>query len=155
MKSYRMKSYRMKANRQLKSIYLILYSQITISFIIASLFFVWKHWTDGASALIGGSTAALPTFLFILIYFKDLNIRPANKIISAFYISEIVKWLITAAMFTIAFQWVKLKSQPLFVTFIATQLAFWIVPLIYEWISVRIYSSSPTTSHLGNKVGDV
>lgn len=127
---------------QLKLIHTILYTQIIFSFLVAGILCIWKEWTFGLSALIGGSIAILPEFFFMMIYFRRKYAFVAKKVVTAFFVGEIVKWLVTIGMFTVSFHWVKLKPLPMLMTFIATQLAFRLVPLIYEQYSIRIYSPS-------------
>lgn len=121
---------------------------------LAFIFWYWKGYLAGISAILGGAISIVPEIVFILIYFKRTYARAARQVVTAFYLGEALKWLLTLVLFTVSFLWSKLNALPLFTTFIATQCAFWLVPLIYEHQRVGIHPTSPRASDDSDRLGD-
>lgn len=139
---------------QFKIVSKLISIQILIGICISFLFWFLKGELYGLSGLIGVGIGVIPGIFFMLLFFKRTYARATRKVVNAFYLGEALKWLITIGLFTVAFQWGKLKPLPLFVTFIATQMAYWLVPLIYEQKRTRIHNSSLKPSGTKNQAGD-
>lgn len=139
---------------QFKIISKLISFQLVIAAIIASLFFFTSGSLAAVSALIGSAIGVVPGIPFIFIYFRRTYARAARKVVNAFYLGEALKWFLTFALFTAAFQWGKLKPLPMFAAFIATQMAYWLVPLIYEQ-RLRIHSSSSRSPGDRDQGGDL
>lgn len=90
--------------------------------------FTLKGINWGISSLLGGMISLVPSLIFILIFFR--NTPKPQKIVSSLYLAEFLKWIFTLILFTVVFQWSNLKPVPLFVTFIATQLVYWLILFI-------------------------
>lgn len=149
-----MRFYMTPVFQQLKIISRLICIQILTVAGLSLFFGLWKGRLCAASAGIGGAIVILPELLFIAIYFRRTYARAARKVVNAFYIGEIAKLLFTTGLFTLAFQWSKLRPVPLFIVFIVTQMTFWLVPLIYEH-NIRIHTTSSRALHRKNKLGNV
>ena len=91
-------------------------------------FWIGKGSEAGLSALMGGFIGIVPGLLFMRLLFKQSGTKLAKQILSYFYLGEILKILISLILFTLAFQWGKLRPAPLFLVFIATYGVCWLIP---------------------------
>lgn len=99
-----------------------------IIIIIFSIFFWFGYGNEaGLSSLFGGIIAIFPNLLFALIYFRYSGAMAAKKVVQSFYLGEILKLLTTLILFTVVFQWSKLKALPLFVVYIVTLMTYWLI----------------------------
>lgn len=111
--------------------------QLILTVLLSLVIGYYKDWEYGISAALGGLIGIVPEIFFLLFNFKGL--KPADpaenpeKILRAFYLAESSKWILTGVLFTLSFQWSKLKPMPLFLVFIATQLAYFTIP----WLRSR------------------
>jgi F0F1-type ATP synthase assembly protein I len=102
-----------------------------VSAIIAITAF-WKAQGQIAalSAVLGSIIGIAPNLVSIGLSFSKTASLSAKKIVFSLYLGEVLKFLICLGLFTLAFQWGKLRPIPLFGTFTATQLAYWWALLI-------------------------
>lgn len=55
----------------------------------------------------------------------------ANQIARAFYIAEVLKIILTGALFAVVLVWLDVSHLPLFLTYAATMMAYWLaLPLL-------------------------
>jgi len=55
----------------------------------------------------------------------------ANQIARAFYVAEVIKIVLTGALFTVVLLWLDVSYLPLFLTYAATMMAYWLaLPLL-------------------------
>jgi len=98
------------------------------TFLVALLFWLFEGQVAGYSAILGGSINILSCLIFFRLFFKQHTTKVAKKIVFNFYLGGVLKFFIGFVLFTLAFQWSKLRPAPLFCAFIATQLAYgWIL----------------------------
>lgn len=79
------------------------------------------------SALLGGGINMTATLYFAYRVFAAGPGSTGRQVARAFYIGEAVKIVLTAVLFMAVLLWVKVALLPLFVTYAATMLAFWLV----------------------------
>ncbi len=101
--------------------------QLIVIFIFSIFFWSSGGNEAGLSSLFGGIIAIFPNIMFALIYFRYSGALAAKKVVQSFYLGEILKLLTTLILFTVVFQWSKLKALPLFVVYIATLMTYWLV----------------------------
>jgi ATP synthase protein I len=112
----------------LKAAKTILLIQIIITLVItAACFFVSLK--AAYSAVIGGGISIIATLYFANRVFSVKVGTPATKIANRFYTGEAVKLVLTALLFAISILWLNVSFLPLFLTYMATLLAFWLVLL--------------------------
>jgi ATP synthase protein I len=104
--------------------------QMLLASFIALGFWMMQGSFAGASALLGGVIGSLPALFFTPLFLKRLQNTNARATLGAFYLAEGLKLFISLVLFTLAFQWSKLNPLALFVTFIATQMVYWLIPLL-------------------------
>lgn len=55
----------------------------------------------------------------------------ANQIARAFYVAEVIKIILTGALFTVVLLWLDVSHLPLFLTYAVTMMAHWLaLPLL-------------------------
>ncbi len=79
------------------------------------------------SAGIGGLISALTTATFALRVFAARPDAPLKKVVRAFYAGEVQKIALTAVLFFAVIKWVDVAFLPLFLTYMVSLLAYWIV----------------------------
>lgn len=99
--------------------------------IVGLLFFVWLVFRDinsGFSTILGGSACIIPSLYFIKKVFSPKK-RTPQKIIRDFYLGEMVKLLLSAALLVLILKFIPVKIVPLLSGYIGAYLAIWILPL--------------------------
>lgn len=89
-------------------------------------FWIFQESMSALSALLGGMIAIVPNLVFLLWFSHAKKNNNAEKTLNAFYLAETLKILLTLMLFTLAFQWSRIQALPLFVTFVASQMAYWL-----------------------------
>lgn len=82
------------------------------------------------SALLGGGINMTTTLAFAWRVFTAGPGSTARQITRAFYVGEVIKLLLTVVLFTAVLLWLNVSLLPLFLTYAATMLAFWLVLLL-------------------------
>jgi ATP synthase protein I len=104
----------------------ILVIQLIITLFAATVCFASTGTRDAYSAFVGGGISIIATLYFAQQVFSLGIGTPAAKIARRFYIGEAVKLVLTAVLFGIAILWLHVSFLPLFLTYIATLLAYWL-----------------------------
>ena len=85
---------------------------------IVTLLFLAHSGMAAMSALVGGLISIIPNSVFVLVTHRHGGAQSARKIMSSFYLGEVLKILLTATMFAVAFIFLPIKIEPLLVTYI-------------------------------------
>ena len=72
----------------------------------------------GLSALIGGGIFVIANAVFALCAFMFSGARAAKRIAASFYTGEVLKILITVALFTVAYMYMQVELVPLKLTYL-------------------------------------
>jgi ATP synthase protein I len=78
------------------------------------------------SAAVGGAISVVTTSYFA---WRALGVhfgRPARQLVSAFYLAEMQKLVLTAILFFVAIRWLNVSFLPLLATFSAALLVYWL-----------------------------
>lgn len=106
---------------------------LTIQACVAVAGFLLFSWLADAhaawSAMAGGAIGFLTTGFFALRVFAGGPHRPPRDIVRTFYVGESQKILLTVALFVVAIVWLQVGFLPMFITYMASLAAFWIVLL--------------------------
>lgn len=86
------------------------------------ILFIGFRLQAGISFILGAFISIIPSVLFARQFFKTMGICVAKKIVTAFYIGEVIKILTTVVLFILVFQWQELEPLVLFLGFITAQL---------------------------------
>lgn len=96
--------------------------------LIASLLSLWLADARAAwSAALGGAISVAATVYFAWRVFVRSDGQSLKQVVRALYAGEVSKILLTAILFYIAIVWIDVAPLPLFLTYIATLMAYWMV----------------------------
>ena len=90
-------------------------------------FFFFVDIEAAYSAIIGGGISIIVTAYFAGHVFSVRAGSTASKIARAFFVGESIKMVLTAILFAVAILWLDILFLPLFLTYIATLFAYWLV----------------------------
>ncbi|MBA2410588.1 MAG: ATP synthase subunit I [Gammaproteobacteria bacterium] len=106
---------------------------LVIQFLITAGAFLLLSMVAGAyaawSAFAGGGISLATTFFFKWRVFAGSEGRSAQAIVNRFYAGEVQKICLTVVLFLIVIIGLRVSFLPMFVTYIVTLVAFWIVLL--------------------------
>lgn len=105
----------------------ILAIQLGVTLVAALLSFFFAGGQAAYSACIGGGISVVATVYFARKVFSAGPGSTAKQVARAFYIAEIIKIFLTGALFVVALLWLSVSFLPLFLTYAATLLAYWLV----------------------------
>jgi len=99
--------------------YRLVWSQLVLTIVIASLLFAYIGSESAYSALLGGLAYILPNVWFVRLAFRDSGRSTPQLILSRFYLGETGKLVLTGIVFALCFLLVKpLHVGALFLTYI-------------------------------------
>jgi ATP synthase protein I len=114
----------------ISSVRRIILIQVAVAVTVALLMLVIQGFTSAVSSFAGGAIG----FLTSLIYAKKMLPPPgsdAKKILHAHYGAEAYKLIFTILLFSLVFtQYKEVHTLPLFATYIATLLVYWVALII-------------------------
>jgi len=117
------------AKRATKRIVVI---QATITLLAAVACLVLVNVKAAYSAVVGGGISIIATLYFARQVFSLPVGTPPEKIATRFYLGEALKIGLTVVMFSIAIVGLRVSFLPLFLTYAATLMAYWLVLLITD-----------------------
>jgi ATP synthase protein I len=123
----------MQGNNLLRSIrnlaYSYIYIQASIVLCISGVLFFLGKCNLSFSFLWGGFTCVLPNAYFAYKLFRRTGAKTSRQIVTSFYLGEVVKFILTVILFTIAFKFFNVNKLALFIGYIVAQIAFWFTAL--------------------------
>ena len=91
-----------------------------------------------AVAVIAGGLINVIANLYFALHVFSAGVRTAQSVLRGFYVAEVVKLLLTAALFALALAVLKLAALPLLTGFVMTLAGYWLVLLpagpAHRWI---------------------
>lgn len=108
----------------------IILAQVAVTGSISVLFAVGSGWLEGLAALVGGATNVVANLYFARRLYAGPRVKTTTESILGFFVGEVVKLFIVAALLTLAIAVFKLPFLPLFVALVATLMTFWLAPLL-------------------------
>lgn len=108
----------------------ILYCQIAVVLVTASLFVMILGKYAALSALLGGFICILPSLIFALFAFRYAGASNNKLVVRQFSNGTKLKFLATLVLFMAAFQWQGLQVLPMLVCYVITMIAQWPIILI-------------------------
>ena len=110
----------------------LLIMQCLVGFMLAVALTAWKL-EAAYSALVGAAIGVIPNFFMAIRVFDLSRGRDAHSTLAAVYAGAAGKFLVTAALFSVAFLLISpLHAPSLFVGFVATQICNWVL-LAGKW----------------------
>ncbi len=71
----------------------------------------------------------MPNIYFAYKLFAQTGAQAAKQIVASFYLSEVVKFIITVILFFIAFKYFHTNKLAIFIGYIIAQITFWFTAL--------------------------
>lgn len=105
--------------------------QLLITLFAVAVTLIFSDARSAYSAAIGGGISIITTAYFASKIFSAGPGSPAAQIARKFFVGEVVKLALTVILFVIALQWLNVAFLPLFLTYMATLLAYWLVLPFY------------------------
>lgn len=105
--------------------------QAVIVLIIAMLWLIGGV-TEAWSALLGGTACVLPSLYFARRFFASADSMAARRILTAFYLGELVKLALSAGLVAVIILFVPVSIAPFMVGFVGAQFGFWLGPAIVK-----------------------
>lgn len=102
----------------------VLYAQVLVATLVASVFLWMGGWEFALSPVLGAVVAIVPNLYFAYKVYLARH-REAQGIVNAFYTGETVKLLLTAALFALALQIQSVNFLTLLIGYIAVLSVFW------------------------------
>lgn len=94
---------------------------------IACLILIIGGINSGFSALAGGMAYVLPNFIFVWRVFRYSSTREANLFVTAFFLGEMIKLLLSAGLFLLIVKYLPVSLLSVLIGFIGAIVSFWIV----------------------------
>ena len=107
-------------------------TQAVLVLIISLTILVGWGSAAAVSALIGGATAVIPSFVFAFYAFRFVGASKAKMVTSSFYRGQALKLLTTFVLFVIAFKYLDVIIAPMMVTFIIALMTHWLAPIYFN-----------------------
>jgi ATP synthase protein I len=108
----------------------VLYAQVLMAAVVASVFLMMGGWKYAVSPLLGSLIAIIPNLYFAYKIFLARHLE-AQSIVNAFYAGETVKLILTAALFAIVLQISAVNFMTLLAGYIAVLSVFWFA--LFYW----------------------
>ncbi|WP_240481067.1 ATP synthase subunit I [Ectothiorhodospira sp. BSL-9] len=104
-----------------------------LQLLVAGLGYLGGYLAGGSetawAALVGGLISFISTAYFAFRVFSGRRGRPAKTIVRSFYVGETQKIFLTVALFVVAIVWLEVEFLPMFLTYMAGLMAFWLALL--------------------------
>lgn len=110
----------------------LLAMQLIFVALVALILIIVSDNKNAYSALLGGLVCVIPGLVFAINVFKYRGAHAAKKIIARMYWGEALKISLTFVLFAVVFIYIPISAFPFFMTFAATQLLYWLAPLILK-----------------------
>lgn len=117
-----------------KTTKIIVVFQLVITLLAAVVCLVIADVKAAYSAVIGGGISIIATLYFARKVFSLPLGAPPDQIATRFYVGEALKIGLTAALFILAILVLRVSFLPLFLTYTATLMAYWLALLITDTV---------------------
>lgn len=115
--------------RKMSTVSRILVCQIVVTLLAMAGFAAVQGWRQAYSCALGGLVAFLPNLYFAWQMRRAAG-QAARKVANAFYFGEAGKWVLTIALFAMAFRLPNMEIIPLLATYILAISVFWFALLM-------------------------
>lgn len=109
---------------------LVLYLQLLFIVVLSLVLFIFFGYISSLSIFCGGLVSLIPNVYFYKKAFKYKGAQNAAKIINSFYQGQAAKYILNAVFFSIMLSISFIKPVELFIGYLSTQLAYWLLPFI-------------------------
>lgn len=105
-------------------VYRIVRTQLAVTVAVALAVLVLAGRESAYSAFAGGMISVIANFYFAMQMFRGARKSP-RQLVTAFYVGEAVKILITVVLFVFAIKVLHVLFLPLFITYVITLMVYW------------------------------
>ena len=92
---------------------------------------------EALSALLGGAACVIPSLYFARRFFATTSAREARKIITAFYLGELVKLALSGVMVVLIIMLIPVAIVPVITGFVGAQFGFWLAPMLTKIDAIK------------------
>lgn len=103
----------------------VVVAQFAVAIVVSSGLLIFSGLRTAWSALVGGLIATLASLYFAAALYARRGGRDPRQFVRAFYVGELLKIVITAALFWFAIVWLDVSFLPAFATYAVALLAYW------------------------------
>ena len=108
----------------------VLCAQILVAVVTAAVFAGTGGWKQAVSPLVGSGIALIPNLFFAYKMYLARNLQ-AQDIVNAFYTGEVIKLVLTAALFALALQIPSIDFLALLIGYVTVLSVFWFA--LFYW----------------------
>lgn len=83
------------------------------------------------SVFLGGLLCLLPQWVFAQLWLAYYKASAAPKLVTMFYVGEVIKLLLTGVLFVLLFKYVSIDAIRCLIGFMIAQVTFWMAPLLW------------------------
>lgn len=98
--------------------------------LVVAIAFLLKELQVAIALLSGGMVVVIANFYFVYKVFSHSGARATQKVVSAFYLGESIKMVISAGMLAVVFVWFAENESYVLSGYVLAYLLQWIVPAI-------------------------
>ena len=98
--------------------------------LIVSLVWGWSSYATMISSLLGGLVSVLPNAYFARRFFASGHAKDPKKVVHAFYLGQLLKFLMTAGLAVLIFTQLTVAIIPFLAGFGAATLGLWFAPAV-------------------------
>jgi ATP synthase protein I len=113
-------------NKAYRLVIIPAYVDIALSFLLA----IFAGLNASGSVLLGGVVWIIPNLYMVYRLFSNVSARAVQQIVRTFYRAEIIKLLLSAALFIGMVKLLPLQLGPFSLGYIAAQITFWLTSLM-------------------------
>lgn len=110
----------------------ILRIQLGVLLLTATVAMVGFGWEYGLGAAWGSLCACIPFLIFARLAFVMTGARMAQLTVRAFYLGEALKLISGLILLVIGLAILRLKAEPLLISYVLTQVPVWLGPLFLK-----------------------
>lgn len=116
--------------KRFSTVWKILYAQLLVTLAVTSVFAWLDGWQAALSPLLGCGIALIPNLLFAYRIYLARNAE-AQTMVNAFYTGEVLKLIMTVAMFALVFRYLSAHFATLLIGYLAVLSVFWFA--LFRW----------------------
>lgn len=120
----------MAVENQFSTVVKVLYTQALMAVLVTAIFMLIGGWPFAFSPLLGCGVALLPNIVFAYKIYLARAMQ-AQSIVTAFYMGETIKLILTAALFILVLQIPSVDFLTLLVGYVAVISVFWFA--LFYW----------------------
>lgn len=123
----------MKNKTGLQSAKRLMLIQSGLTIVIAMIVWIALGPKAAVSAVLGGLVSTIPNVVFAKKLFQFHGAQAAKQIVNGFYKGEVLKMVLSVALFSLVFICFNVIPLVFFAVYIGIQMVIWFAPLIFNF----------------------